>query len=446
MLNRFPRFSFFVLRCFVPFAFLFFALAGLPAKPTGNELSHIELLRSLVVAASVEIDPYVADSAIYNEKNYSNKPPGYPLAMWPLFKIYQFVMDLSNPGTTHFYLFSLLFNAAISTGVVALTFRYLSSFPLSRTARIFGTAAAGFGTLLPAYSALAISGPLSILLTAAALLLVRINETDASRPPGLLVLAAGAMAFAFIVDYKSAAFVLPLALIAGHRLLSGGVRPVLAAAGLATLPLAALAIYNLVAFDKILVLSYQHYDPYAYVPWTGLEGAISPAYIPEAAWGLTFGTARGMLPLSPVVALGLTGLVIALRAGHRSVRIPALMALSGFLFVCNYVYWFGGHSVGYRHVLTSAILLAMLSAFAVDKIGRRRLVLAGCGAVLAVSVAFSVTAWRIQQDPVLLDRTWLQEQGRKQGNFFTALLIPCLTDDDRCVKTSTSATAPRAPE
>ena len=244
------------------------------------------------------------------------------------------------------------------------------------------------------------------------------------------------MALAFAVDYKVAAFLSPAAIFAAWALLRTDARSVAVTAGLTTIPLAALAAYNLTAFDTVLTLTYSHYDPDDHVAWEGVGNAFSLAYLPEAAWGLTLGTARGMIPISPVVALGIIGAVVAWRRNAAETRLPIVMAASGFLLICCYMYWFGGHSVGYRHVLITAVLLAMLSAFAVDAAKARKTAIAGCLLVLLFSAFTSYGSWLIQRDDTLLDATWLEEQGRMQGDFFADLLLPCLFNDDLCTGSS----------
>ncbi len=421
-------------------AFVLYGLvvaAGLGRTVTGNEMSHVLLVGSLTAAGSVQLETVaspdllaVADVSRHDGQAYSNKPPGLALLVWPVAQIMTgFEADADTP-IQQFMLAILLFNTVLAALTVLLIRAYLASFRLSPWAVGFGVLAASVGTLAPIYVTQATTAAVTLFLTVAVLVCLRRYQLKRSMVP--LILSPALMALAFAADYKIAAFLLPAAVYAAWALCRTDIRSILAAGVLVVIPLAALGIYHHAAFGEVLTFSYSHYEARDYVPWEGVGGAFSLSYLPDAAWGLTLGTARGMVPISPVVALGIAGLVVAWRRGVAGLRLPMLMAGAGFLSICCYLYWFGGHSVGYRHVMVTAVLLAMMSAFAVDAMARHRAALSGCALVLLVSAVFAYGGWRVQMDPVLLDATWREEEGRVQGDFFADLLIPCFTRQDVC--------------
>jgi TctA family transporter len=98
------------------------------------------------------------------------------------------------------------------------------------------------------------------------------------------------------------------------------------------------------------------------------------------------------------------------------------VVLVGTLAMSAYSLWHGGHSIGYRHILVAAVVLAMLSAFAFERANRSLR-----GAALVILLVSSVTGFAsflIELDDQLLMRTWKEEPADVHANFYSELLYP----------------------
>ena len=99
--------------------------------------------------------------------------------------------------------------------------------------------------------------------------------------------------------------------------------------------------------------------------------------MPEALFGLLFGWWRGMFAYSPVLVVGVAGLVIALRKTDGLVE-RKMIALGAsvvvmVLFYARWTTWHGGQNqFGYRYLLDVVPFLVVLGAFAVARSERIR--------------------------------------------------------------------------
>ncbi len=388
----------------------------------GNELSHIRFVHAIVVEGQLDIGPIPADLSYHDGKWYSNKPPGYAFSMAPGYAAVVAAGDARELQDT--FLFLKAMSALLSAGTVALILWLLASYSLSRASLAFGTTAAVAGTIFPAYSCLANSLPLTLFLAAAAILCVRLSQL---RPAAahLRAIALFCCAYAVIVDYSNAFFLAPVAAVPVIDLVRRRAVRELWIFVPSIVPFALLACYNTVAFGDPLALSYEHYRPPRYVPWHGVDDALSLTAIPHGLFGLLLSPSRGLFLISPVTALGLVTLVRWVRERQWDRMWLAASVALGVLVMASYSLWHGGHSVGYRHILVAAVVLGALSAFAFERAGPR--VRAALLALLAVSVATGVAAFFIQVDRHLLALTWKGEPADVHAGFYTELLWKLLT-------------------
>ncbi len=403
----------------------------------GNEVAHVKTLDGMAHRGRFDIHPARTDVSCVNDSCYSNKPPGFPVAMLPG---YLFLEFLNGPGMLNPYLFARGFNALCSALIAVLLFNYLQRRGVSERAAIFGVLAATFGTIYPAYGSIGTSHPLSILLIVLVMCCwdgyadSRRSAAEAGAPPreskadlsvrsfawflGAIFLTA----YAVTVDYSNAFFLLcfvPLfacACIKDWRLFFAG--------ALGSTPLIALMWYQNEIFGGPFVPTYAYYQPGGYVPWEGVESSMSLSNVPSGLVKLLFSPARGLLVLSPIVALGL-GVIFFARERSRS-RMILWISSSGILIWSAYTMWHGGHSVGHRHILPAALLLAAASAFIYDSLdsGRRR----WAAGLLLVSCASGVLSYSIQTNKRLLKTTWLEEPKDVHANYYSELVWPVLQE------------------
>ena len=258
----------------------------------------------------------------------------------------------------------------------------------------YGTAAAialGTGTLIMPFGTLFFSHVMSAMLAFAAFTVLWRERAGPERP--LLVAAGGALAgFAIVTEYPLALAAIVLGLYAMRRSLKRGVAY---AAGLAA-GVAPLIAYNVWAFGSPLHSSYtgavaiQGDTGHDVVGLndTGFFGIDPPD--PQIALDLLFAN-KGLITLAPVLALGLAGLVLLYKRGHR-----AETYVIGSLFLVyltyNSGYWlpFGGGSPGPRFLVPVLPFLAVPLALAWRRWPATSLALAAASGVLMATATVTL--------------------------------------------------------
>jgi hypothetical protein len=371
----------------------------------GHEASHVQVMHSLAFEGDFTIDRF-GDVSCVDGRCYSNKPPGYSVVLAPFYALATTVTGIGP------FFFARLSNAVI-TGLLALVlFRLLQDVGVGPSGRLFGVVAALFGTIYPAYAPLAMNLAFSVLLVVLSVFLAR-------RSTPLCVLAAS---MALTVDYANLFYVAPAVLLSlwwqRHRW--NQVRWLLVTS-VATLPVWALMWYQYEAFGSPWTTTYAYYEAPAYVPWSGTGSAFAPVRILGGLRKFLFSPARGLLVISPVAAVGLWALVPGKPRATKTLLLLGIVAACGLVAKSAYLLWHGGHSVGYRHILASAILICAAAGWAFDRGGVRTRVMAGI--LLAVSCLAGSLSYLIQTDEHALSLTWLGEPADLHANFWL-LLVP----------------------
>jgi hypothetical protein len=311
----------------------------------------------------------VGDLSVLEGRYYPSKAPLMSFAAVPVYAVLR-SMAGGHPGVVPeipLVFFSRLFLTILPTLFSLLIIeRFLATY-VSRTIAVGVTWTYALGTLAFSYSLLFMShqATATLLLGGFYLCWLVARSVLSHR---WLVLAGLLLGLSIAAEYTSA---LPAVLIAGYSVLStkGRSRLVWAAAlGVGVLPASAfLAWYHHTCFGGVFETGYRHLADVAYQPWHegGFLGIKTPTW--HAFAGSFFSPLRGLLTLSPFLALGLIGLrhLWRSRATHPELGAVSIFAIAlsvGYVyFTSSFSYESWGWTTGPRH-LTGWVPFLLLPA------------------------------------------------------------------------------------
>lgn len=291
-------------------------VAAYPMQINGwNQTSHYALVRALADGTAktdksrAEVgDIGAGDESIFEGHYYSNKAPGLAFVTLPAFLVVD-AAGMRTTGDSTRVLWALHIWSIVPAFVILLVLvRRLAE----RLEPGFGAVAAlafGLGTLTLPFSTLFFAHVLSAMLGFAAFAVLWKERRAPARPA--LVAAAGALAgLAVVAEYSLVLLGAILGIYAVAR--ASALRRVLAYSGGVALGLTPLLLYNLLAFGS----PFHHtYEGNQTDPLGGFLGNGRPR--PELVFDALF-SMWGLLPLTPVVACGLLGAILAYRRGVRA--------------------------------------------------------------------------------------------------------------------------------
>jgi len=358
-----------------------------------NQTSHYDLIRALNNGETT-IDKYqnnTGDKAYYKGHWYSARAPGTALFALPFYDGLKLVgaekwtddhiAPPDHPGDEMIYLIGLWANVLPGALLVLLLWRVAERYEPG-----YGVAAAvamGLGTLVLPLSTLLFSHIFTTFLAFAAFWLM-IREREGPPSPMLLGLAGLAMGYAISSEYPTffAAIVL-----AGYLLSR---RDALHARGVAS----RLGAY--VAGGIVGIVPLALYNHYAFGSWTHLAYSniprqkqgffgIDPPSLKVLATLLL--DSRGLLTISPVLALGALGGVLMYKRGRRAEALTIAGVCVCYLgYNSGYYLPFGGGFMGPRFLDTMLPFIALPVALAFKRWPGPAVALA------AASIAMTVVA------------------------------------------------------
>lgn len=363
-------------------------LAYLAASPltltTTNDGSHYALIRAMGDAGSLAIDNYVdytgtRDVAQRAGHYYSDRPPGMALLALPL---YLTVRGLASTEAAHPGFTALLIQNAVF-GALAVTMLYLvcRSMSRSRNGALFAALAFGLGSIHWKYSSILYAHALGALLSILALWLALRARTWRGT------LLAGVVAgYSVAVEYTTALLIPPLLLVLlRHHM------PIWWSLGGLALGMMPLLLYNIAAFGHPLHTGYTYHATFDWARHIG-DTFVYPVW--DGLWHLLFDTGtmiHGLVPLTPVSALLVPGLVLLWFRHRRLALLWAFLVLPTLLLIATHQTFFGGIDRDPRYLAAIMPLLFWPLAWLWDYLGRLKPPhrLAGqllCGALLVVSM------------------------------------------------------------
>jgi len=376
-----------------------------PRWASWNQNSRLDLVMAIVDQGSLAIDEYhlnTGDYAYYNGHYYSDKAPGLSFLGVPFYTVFRTIATtpvltrlteelaqsqalagtLREEGTgllpqkVYFAMalyFVTLFTVSIPSALLGvILYRFLGSFMKEEGSRLLTALAFGLATPAFPYAGNLFGHQLvAFLLFLAFYLLFQMR--GAHPWPWKLRVVGLLLGWAVITEY-------PTVLIAGALVLYAlwslrSIQTVLWIAVGALLPAALLGAYNWAIYRTVLPMGYFYSALYLEKHHTGFLSLTHPQ--PDALWGITFGSFRGLFYLSPVLLLALAGFGLWLRKRvHLREWIICTWAVIGFLlFNGSSIMWEGGFAVGPRYLLPMLPFMAVglgmaWAALTMRRIGR----------------------------------------------------------------------------
>jgi hypothetical protein len=367
------------------------AFASVIQNWSDNQSSHYDLIRALDAGrTTIDAGPYhTKDKAYYNGHWYSARAPGLAMYSLPFYELIHAVDAPALARASHalrgedemIYFVGLWGSVLPGLVMLLLVWRVAERFEPG-----YGGPTAvmlGLGTMVLPFSTLLFSHVLAATLGFAAFAIMMRERAGPPRP-ALLAAAGLLMGYAITSEY-------PLALVAvvlGLYLLSrpGALAPRLLAtrAGAYVLGgvvgIVPLLLYNHAAFHSWTHLAYSNIPQQQ----KGFFGISAPSL---SVLGTLLFDSRGLLTLSPVLAMGAVGTVLLYRRGHRAEALTIASVCVLYLgYNSGYYLPFGGGAPGPRFLITMLPFLALPIALALRRFPGPTLALA------AVSIATTVIA------------------------------------------------------
>jgi len=359
-----------------------------------NQNVQLDVVRALVEQQRFEISAYASntgDVSRFGDRVYSNKPPGLPLLVAPVYGLLYWGerllgADPSVPSmvSANAYLLSLFASALPGAGTVLLLQAWFRREGASEREALLAAVGFGAGTLVWPYSGLLMSHNLVAFLLFGGFMALTSREPR----PGRLALGGGMLGWAVATDGLALPAALVCAAVVARLPLAARSRAAFfAAAGAVAL---ILAVHNTALFGEPFAGNRMQLDE-RFVDPDLLLGTLGWPEPIRLYW-LTVHPFRGLLYCCPVFlvpVLGLFGRAAGgappFAAGHRTARvvIPSLY----LLFNLSFNGWVGGWSVGPRYLIPALPFLFSFSLAGYRRFPRLSVALTGLSAAIMLSVS-----------------------------------------------------------
>lgn len=369
-----------------------------------NQNSRYDLTRAIVERGTVRIDAYhqnTGDKARLDEHFYSDKAPGQSFLAIPIAAASDMLFGepAGERATARLTYAMTVATSALPAALCALVVMALARrHGRSRAGALFATVVLCLGTPLWAYATLFMGHALAAACLALGLAAAAaLGSAATPRRQLCLGLAVGlSTGWAVLTEYPA---VLPAAALAGFALWQVRAdrqarwRAGLGLAAGAALCIAILLGYHQLAFGSPLETPLRHLYLFRHVR----EQPFS-APSPAALGAIFFGAKRGLLPLSPVLAVGLVGLYFMWRdASSRALAIVCASIIGYYaLFNASFATPLAGWSYGPRYMAAALPFWAVPLMWLWDRYEHRAirggLVVLALWGIACALIAVSTTA------------------------------------------------------
>jgi hypothetical protein len=348
-------------------------------KPNWNDLGRYDLIMAVAERGTLCIDAYhqnTGDKALIQGHYYSDKAPGPALLGIPLYaglsqleSLLGWGVDANGKPTTLGWFAKLLIIKIILIGVVSalfsvLLFHYLVSLGLSLKRGLVLTLGYSLGTLAFPYSTLFYGHQFACACLMTGFILLQQQEVKEGKKKLFLALAGFLAGYAVFSEYP---VILLAALLTGYLIWKEKSLPSLGWFILgAAIPAVLLLSYNYLMTGSLFKVGYFSVAgaEFRHQMDKGVAGVTYPKL--SALWGITFSVYRGLFLLNPFLLLALPGFYFMYKQGAAIKKEWGfcLAAFSVFLlFNASYYMWWGGWSLGPRHLIPILPCLIIPLAF-----------------------------------------------------------------------------------
>ena len=357
--------------------FLFFFSYGYFFHGGGhNQNATYDQIRSIVEYGELSVNRFVyntADLSVYKGYFFSNKGPGLAFLGVPigfvLFKAKQVFLHFMMEDTYFLlvcHLISWLTVSFISAILCVVLFRFIYCLTQCTTTSFIGTMGYAFGTIAFAYSTIFYTHQIAAAFSFIPFYIVFVlKNKKVSYFPSLFI--SGLLAGYSVITEYPCIFVWLILFLYVIFLFSDDKKYVFYFLIGSSIPAIILLFYNYLCYGNPILFSYfSHFVSNADVQ-SGLKGTAKTISFPSIAilYKITFDPFRGLFFYCPFLLIFFPGIYFFLRKEGISKEFLLLITIVVYYFVFNasYRYWYGGLSLGPRHLVAAIPFMVLLSSF-----------------------------------------------------------------------------------
>lgn len=410
-----------------------------------NQNSRFDLTRALVEQGSASIDAYhhnTGDKSRREGHYYCDKAPGVSYLAVPAYAACR-AMAAPPQDEAEFLAWSAYASTVWAVGVpaalaVLAIYFLLGALGISARKSAAFALAYGLATLAFPYATLLYGHQTSAaFVTIGFALVVRERARETGARASALAAAGSILGAAVAVEYPAAIAVMAICIYAAATITPR--RQLLwTVAGLAVMG-ALVAAYHWSVFGGPFTLPYE-FSTQPHRSQGVFMGIGAPA--PEALWGITFSTYRGLFYSAPWLLLAVPGAIYLWQQRYRAeVAVCAAVTILYVWLNASLVDWQGGWAMGARYLVPAIPFLVILAAGVLTREGQRRGLALVRGIVIAGLIVYSAAMMLVGTAVKPEVPTHIREP-------FATFLLPAFRDGRLAISTQSidSISAPRHAE
>ncbi|MDQ1273170.1 MAG: hypothetical protein QG591_1800 [Planctomycetota bacterium] len=341
-----------------------------------NQNATYDQIRSIVEYGELSINRFVyntADLSVYKGHFFSNKGPGLAFLGVPI----GLVLFKSKEVFLHFmmediyfllvcHLISWLTVSFISAILCVVLFRFISRLTQCTTTALVGTMGYAFGTTAFAYSTIFYAHQIAAAFSFIPFYIVFVLNDKKTNSFSSLFLSGLLAGYSVITEYPCI-FVWLILFLYILFLFSDKKKYIFLFLAGSSIPAIILLSYNYLCYGNPLLFSYfSHFVSNADIQ-SGLRGTAKTISLPSIVilYKITFDPYRGIFFYCPFLLTFFPGIYFFLRKEGASKEFLLFITIVIYYFVFNasYRYWYGGLSLGPRHLVATLPFMVLLSSF-----------------------------------------------------------------------------------